>query len=63
MPLQTKTKEDPGKFHSIKDKKGYWTLDNVKVQIIGPKGYPEPTTGEACFSDSYKSFVSIKDLK
>ena len=52
---------NPGKFFPIKDKKGFWTLGDIKVQFIG-KGYPEAVTGEACFSDSYKGMVGIKDL-
>ena len=52
---------DPGQFLHIKDKKGFWTLDNIKVEFPA-NNYPEPTTGEACFSDSYKGAIGIKNL-
>jgi hypothetical protein len=54
-------KLNPGQFFPIKDKKGFWTLEDIKVEFIG-KGYPEAVTGEACFSDSYKGMVGIKNL-
>jgi hypothetical protein len=52
---------DPGKFLPIKDKKGFWTLDKVKFQFDA-KNYPAAVTGEACFSDSYKKMVGVKDM-
>jgi hypothetical protein len=55
--------KDPGHFYDIKDKKGFWTLDKMKVHFDGfGSKYPEPTTGEACFSDSYRGMIGIKNL-